>query len=132
MRNALAIQRTMSARDSNLSEERQIRFRVVINVGNVIVEDDDIHGDGVNVAARIEGLCNPGKVFVSATVRDQVDGKIKAAFEDLGEHTVKNIEKLVRVYSVSATPGSKNFGAGRRDEDEIFISPDVAVRKPER
>ena len=71
-------------------------------------------------------------MFVSATVRDQVDGKIKAAFEDLDEHTVKNIENLVRVYSVSATPGSKNFGAGRRDEDEIFIGPDVAVRKPER
>ena len=81
----------MSGRDSNLSEERQIRFRVGINVGDVIVEDDDIHGDGVNVAARIEGLCNPGEVFDSATVRDQVDGKIKATFEDLGEHTVKNL-----------------------------------------
>ena len=67
-------------------------------MGDVNVEGDDIHGDGVNLAARLEGLCGPGEVYVSGTVYDQAAGKLAATFEDLGEQSVKNIDKPVRVY----------------------------------
>jgi adenylate cyclase len=98
VRNALAINAAMAGRDANLPEDRRIQFRVGINVGDVIVEGDDIHGDGVNVASRLEGLCGPGEVYVSGTVYDQAAGKLAASFEALGEQKVKNIAKPVRVY----------------------------------
>ena len=104
VRNALAIQEAMSGRDSNLPEDSRIRFRVGINVGDVIVEGDDIHGEGVNVAARLEGLCEPGEVYVSTAVHDQVEGKLAVTFENLGEQTLKNISKPTRVYRVSISP----------------------------
>ena len=102
VRNALAIQAAMTGRDASLPEDRRIVFRVGINVGDVIVEGDDIHGDGVNVASRLEGLCGPGEVYVSGTVYDQAAGKLAASFEDLGEQTVKNITKPVRLYRARA------------------------------
>ena len=101
VRNALAIQGVMRRRNADIPEETRIEFRVGINVGDVIIEGDDIHGDGVNVAARLEGLCEPGGVYVSGTVYDQAAGKLAASFEDLGEQTVKNIAKPVRVYRAS-------------------------------
>ena len=96
VRNALEFQTAVAERNEALPQVRRIIFRVGINVGDVIVEGDDIHGDGVNVAARLEGLCWPGEVYVSGNVYDQVAGKLAAAFEDLGERTVKNIAKPVR------------------------------------
>ncbi len=98
VRGALDIQGAIRRRNADLSEETRIEFRVGINVGDVIVEGDDIHGEGVNVAARLEGLCGPGEVYVSGTVHDHVEGKLAATFDDLGEQTVKNIAKPVRVY----------------------------------
>lgn len=98
VRNALAIQNAMRRRNVDIPEEIRIEFRVGVNVGDVIIEGDDIHGDGVNIAARLEGLCEPGEVYVSGTVYDQTVGKLEASFEDLGEQTVKNISKPVRVY----------------------------------
>ena len=98
VRNALEIQGAMRRRNADISDDYRIDFRVGINVGDVIVEGDDIHGDGVNVAARLEGLCEPGEVYVSGTIYDQAAGKLAASFEDLGEQTVKNIVKPVRVY----------------------------------
>ncbi len=98
VRNALDIQGAIRRRNTDVAEEKRIEFRVGINVGDVIVEGDDIHGDGVNVAARLEGLCGPGEVYVSGTVYDQSAGKLAAVFEDLGEQTVKNLAKPVRVY----------------------------------
>ena len=85
VRNALAIQTAIPGRDADLPEDRRIVFRVGINVGDVIVEGDDIHGDGVNVAARLEAMCEPGSVYVSGSVFEQVTGKLDAAFDDLGE-----------------------------------------------
>ncbi len=102
VRNALAIQTAMSGRNDALPEDRRIVFRIGINVGDVIVEGADIHGDGVNIAARLEGLCGPGEVYVSGTVYDQAAGKLAATFEDLGEQTVKNIARPVRVYRTRA------------------------------
>ncbi len=106
VRNALAIQDMMRRRNADIPEASRIQFRVGINVGDVIVEGDDIHGDGVNVAARLEGLCEPGVVYVSGTAYDQAEGKLAAAFEDLGEQTVKNIDKPVRVYRALAGPNA--------------------------
>jgi adenylate cyclase len=101
VRNALAIQAEIARRNANVVEGDQIVFRVGVNLGDVIIDGDDIQGDGVNVAARLESLCEPGSVYVSATVRDHVEGKLAAAFDDLGEHTLKNISKPIRVYRVS-------------------------------
>ncbi len=109
VRNALAIQIAMSGRNDALPENRRIMFRVGINVGDVIVEGDDIHGDGVNVAARLEGLCEPGEVYVSGTVYDQAAGKLSASFEGLGEQTVKNISKPVRVCRVRVERGAADL-----------------------
>jgi TolB-like protein/class 3 adenylate cyclase len=94
------MQRAMIDREAGVSEDRQIRFRVGINLGDIIVEDGDIFGDGVNVAARLEALAEPGGICISRTVRDQIRDKLAYPFEDLGEQSVKNIARPVRVYAL--------------------------------
>ncbi|MDA1326837.1 MAG: adenylate/guanylate cyclase domain-containing protein, partial [Proteobacteria bacterium] len=96
--NALAIQSAIADHNVDLPENQRLVFRVGINLGDVLIEGDDIHGDGVNVAARLEGLCGPGEVFLSGSVFDQVSGKIVATFDNLGEQTVKNIARPISVY----------------------------------
>ena len=93
------IQRAMADRDLDLAEERRLRFRIGVNLGDVIVEGDDIFGDGVNIAARLEALAEPGGVCISRMVRDQIRDKLPYPFEDLGEQSVKNIARPVRVYA---------------------------------
>src|ERR1700750_3044616 len=90
----------MADRETELPEERRIRFRMGINLGDVIAEGEDIFGDGVNVAARLEALAEPGGICVSRVVRDQGRDKLDYAFEDLGEQTVKNIARPARAYRV--------------------------------
>jgi len=90
----------MAEREPEVPEERRIRFRMGINLGDVIAEEHDIFGDGVNVAARLEALAEPGGICVSRVVRDQVRDRLDYAFEDLGEQQVKNIARPVRVYRV--------------------------------
>ena len=97
---ALAVQQGMAERNAETPERQRIVFRVGINLGDVIVEDGDIHGDGVNVAARLEGIAEPGEICVSTVVRDEVKGRLDCAFDDLGEKALKNIERAVRVYRV--------------------------------
>jgi adenylate cyclase len=99
---AAELQQRMAQRNADVSAARAIQFRIGINLGDVIVEADDIFGDGVNVAARLEGLAEPGAIYVSAAVRDQVGNRLDLEFEDLGEQKVKNIVKPVRVYRVAA------------------------------
>ena len=127
VRNALDIQGAIRRRNADLSDERRIEFRVGINIGDVIVEGDDIHGDGVNVASRLEGLCGPGEVYVSGAVYDQAAGKLAAVFEDLGEHSVKNIDKPVRVYRTSTEVGSEKIGSIASEVDKLFDKPAIAV-----
>jgi adenylate cyclase len=103
---AIKIQRVLARRNEEVPEGHRIELRIGINLGDIIVDGDDIYGDGVNVAARLEALCDTGEVCVSAVVHDQVEGKITATFEDLGEHTVKNIDKPIRVYRVSDQAGA--------------------------
>jgi TolB-like protein/class 3 adenylate cyclase len=100
LRCAAEVQRGMIDRDLELPDERRIRFRVGVNLGDVIVEEHDIFGDGVNVAARLEALAEPGGVCISGTVRDQIRDKLHYPFEDRGEQKVKNIARPVRVYAL--------------------------------
>ena len=95
---AVEVQMAMRERNAEVPEDRRIVYRLGINIGDIIVEGDDIYGDGVNVAARLEGLCEPGGVCVSRTVFDQVKGKLDLTFESLGEKEVKNIAEPVTVY----------------------------------
>src|SRR5207237_5904510 len=82
-------------------EERRLRFRIGVNLGDVIADGDDIYGDGVNIAARLEGLAAPGSsICVSGTVRDHVGDRLPYAFEDMGEQSVKNISRPVQVYAL--------------------------------
>jgi adenylate cyclase len=91
VRCAVDIQGGMAERNAGTSAERRIEFRVGINLGDIIVEDQDIFGDGVNIAARLEALAEPGGICVSRVVRDQVRDKVDFTFEDLGDQQVKNI-----------------------------------------
>jgi adenylate cyclase len=99
---AVAVQREMAARNETTAEDERIEFRVGINSGDVIVEDGDIHGDGVNIAARLEGIAEPGGICVSAIVHDQVRGRLECTFADIGEQQLKNIARPVRAYHVRA------------------------------
>src|SRR6516225_8530396 len=98
VRCAVEVQRGMIDREPEVPEERRIRFRIGINLGDVIVEEHDIFGDGVNVAARLEALAEPGGICISRTVRDHIRDKLPYPFDDMGEQSVKNIARPVRVY----------------------------------
>jgi len=95
---ALAIQKATERAAIDRADESPIRYRIGINIGEVIVEGDDIYGEGVNVAARLQALAPVGTVAIPSAVRDQVAGKVRCAFEDAGEHAVKNIQRPVHVY----------------------------------
>ncbi len=97
---AVDIQRAMAERNAGVPEERRIVLRVGINLGDIIVEGDDIYGDGVNVAARLEGLADPGGICISRAARDQVRDKLDVVLDDMGEVEVKNIARPVRVFRV--------------------------------
>ena len=97
---AAEIQRRMARRNADVSPARWLQFRIGINLGDVIVDDDDIFGDGVNVAARLQEAAAPGGVCVSAAVRDQVGDRLDVGFEDLGEQNVKNIVRPIRIFRV--------------------------------
>ena len=111
---AAEVQRRMARRNADVPPARWIQFRIGINLGDVIVEDDDIFGDGVNVAARLEELAEPGGICVSGAVRDQVGDRLDdIAFEDIGEQNVKNIARPIRVFRVRLEP-DVDRGAGER------------------
>src|SRR4029077_8421114 len=100
VRCAAEIQRAMADRDLDLAEGRRLRFRIGVNLGDVIADGGDIYGDGVNIAVRLEGLAAPGGICVSGTVRDHIGDRLPYAFEDMGEQNVKNIARPVRVYAL--------------------------------
>jgi adenylate cyclase len=97
---ALVVQRAMAERDATMPEIKRIAFRVGVHLGDIIVEDGDIHGDGVNIAARLEGLAEPGGICISEDAFRQVRGKVEAEFIDTGEQSLKNITRPIRVYRV--------------------------------
>jgi len=124
---AVEIQRGLAQRNSKEPENRRIILRIGINLGDVMVEGDDIHGNGVNVAARLEGLCEPGMVYVSGSVFDQVVGKLDAAFDDLGEHKVKNISKPVHIYRAWSRTGEEATYGDVRAMASLPDKPSIAV-----
>src|SRR5262249_3556012 len=103
VRCAVAMQQEMAEQNTAVAADNRIEFRVGIHQGDIIVEDGDIFGDGVNVSARLEGLAEPGGICVSARVQEDVTGRLDLAFEDLGDKQVKNIVRPVRVYRVRET-----------------------------
>ena len=100
MRCAAEVQRGMLDRDAGLDDDRRMRFRIGINLGDVIAEDGDILGDGVNIAARLEALAEPGGICISRTVHDQVRDRLSFRLDDMGEQSVHNITRPVRVYAL--------------------------------
>src|SRR5438477_665436 len=124
---AAEVQRGMRDRNAGVPQERRIEFRIGVNLGDVIVEGEDIFGDGVNVAARLESIARPGGITISGSVRDHVGNRLDLAFEDLGEQTLKNIERPIRVYSIflegPAFP-EKDTATAQREQLE---RPSIAV-----
>jgi TolB-like protein/class 3 adenylate cyclase/tetratricopeptide (TPR) repeat protein len=118
VRCAAELQRAVIDREAGIPEDRRIKFRIGINLGDIIVEDGDIFGDGVNVAARLEALSDPGGLCISRVVHDQIRDKLAYAFEDLGEQRVKNIARPVRVYAL------------RPDEVAALPAPSAPVAAP--
>jgi adenylate cyclase len=107
--------------------DRRIEWRIGINVGDIVVEDGDIFGDGVNVAARLEGLAEPGGICVSARVQEDASGRLDLAFEDMGEQALKNIARPVRVYRLVTAAGSSmtrtSSGLALPDKPSIAVLP---------
>jgi TolB-like protein/class 3 adenylate cyclase len=97
---AVAVQEVMAERNEGIPEDRRMLYRIGINLGDILIEGDDILGDGVNVAARLEGIAEPGGICISSSAHDQVSGKVAVEFSDLGEQTLKNIARPVRAYAI--------------------------------
>ena len=127
VRCAVEVQRGMAERNAVTSPEERIEFRVGINLGDVIAEGGDIFGDGVNIAARLEALAEPGGICVSRVVRDQVRDKLDYAFEDMGEQQVKNISRPVRVYRVRDAVAVKSATAQPQPALPLPEKPSIAV-----
>ncbi|HEU0219040.1 MAG TPA: tetratricopeptide repeat protein [Stellaceae bacterium] len=114
VRCAIELQTAMTGRNVGVVAERRIEFRIGVNVGDVIIDGDDIYGDGVNIAARLEALAEPGGVCISARVHEDVVGKVETHFHDLGEQALKNISRPVRVYRVGGASGRASHTPPRR------------------
>jgi adenylate cyclase len=129
VRCAVDIQRGMLERNSNVPTEKSIQFRIGINVGDIIIDGDDIYGDGVNVAARLEALADPGGIMVSRVVHDQVQDKLGFEFDDMGEQAVKNIARPVSVHRVHLTEQAPKSVASTAGKVERTASerPSIAV-----
>jgi adenylate cyclase len=99
---SVAVQKVMAKRNKDVPADRRMLYRIGINLGDILIEGDDILGDGVNVAARLEGIAEPGGICISSSAHDQVSGKVAVEFADLGERRLKNIERPVRVYAAKS------------------------------
>jgi adenylate cyclase len=130
LRCAVEFQQRMARRNRDMPAARQLLYRIGINLGDVIVEDSDIFGDGVNVAARLESMADPGGICISAAVRDQVADRIDVGYEDLGEQQVKNINRTIRVFKVlldSQSEASDRGAASRATPQQSARKPSIAV-----
>ncbi len=127
VRCAVDIQQDMAGREAGLPDERRIRLRIGVNLGEIIVEGSDIYGDGVNVAARLEGLAEPGGICVSCKVYEEVRDKLPTGFEDLGEQEIKNIRKPVRVYRWTAAADPMPATVGAEGVRPLPDKPSIAV-----
>jgi adenylate cyclase len=130
---AVAMQEGMAGWNAATDQDEQIEYRIGINLGDVIVEDGDIHGDGVNIAARLDGIAELGGICVSSIVHDQVQGRVDCAFTDIGEQSLKNIARPVRVYRVGPKNSSLPRLQGERGAGAVgpavllTVKPSIAV-----
>jgi adenylate cyclase len=128
VRSAVEVQQSAAEREAENPKDRRIVLRVGINLGDVVIDGDDIHGDGVNVAARLEGLAEPGSICVSGAVHDQVRDRLDLAFEDLGEQEVKNIDRPIRVWRWAADISATASGPATPDKPlPLSDKPSIAV-----
>ncbi|MBV8334856.1 MAG: adenylate/guanylate cyclase domain-containing protein [Alphaproteobacteria bacterium] len=127
VRCAVELQREMALRNSDVPSERRVQFRIGINIGDIIIEADDIYGDGVNVAARLETLAEPGGICISATVHEQVQGRLDCTFTDFGEQSLKNIARPIRVYGVEPKTAPKDRAGIVRAALVLPDKPSIAV-----
>ncbi len=129
VQHAIDVQRAMAARNASVPADRRMEIRMGINVGDVIVEEDDLFGDGVNVAARLEGLAEPGGICISGSAYEQVRDKLQADLEDLGEQHVKNIDRPIQAYRVQLDVGSspKTTSQQARARRPLIIAGAVVV-----
>jgi adenylate cyclase len=110
---AIKVQRSMAAENADLAQETRIEFRIGIHVGDIIIDDNDIFGDGVNIAARLEGIAEPGGVCISDDAQRQVRGKVEVAFEDIGEQTLKNIAERMRAWRLRLDGNAPSMAPAR-------------------
>ena len=129
---ALAIQKEMRERNSAVSPDRRVEFRIGINLGEVIADGNDIFGDGVNVAARLEGIADRGGICISRQVLDQVEGKLDLSYRELGRQNLKNIARPIEVYAINigdaATPGSRVLAAANLKQEIRYCKAADGVR----
>jgi len=130
LRCATEIQNAMAEGNAEIAAEERIEFRIGINVGDVVVEDGDIFGDGVNVAARLEGLGDPGGVCVSARVQEDAAGRLDLTFDDLGEQSLKNIARSVHVYRVRLAAAENTPTSAPVDGARVLPLPDTIHSRP--
>ncbi len=123
---AVAFQEGMADRNTDTPEDRRIEFRIGVNLGDVIVQEDDVYGDGVNVAARLEGLAEPSGIYISGTVFDQIGTKLELAIDDLGPQSVKNIAEPIRTYRVRIDKPAPTPG-GETNALPLPVKPSIAV-----
>jgi TolB-like protein len=121
---AAAWQHAMAEHEGGMPEDRRIQYRIGINLGDIVIDGDDILGDGVNIAARLEGLAAPGGVCISEVVYTSVKGKLDLAYDDLGEQTVKNITQPIRVYRVRPGAGESPATEGVEGGGPVLELPD--------
>src|SRR5436305_1016172 len=131
---AVAVQDVMAQRNESLPVDRRMLFRIGINLGDILIEGDDILGDGVNIAARLEGIAEPGGICISSSAYDQVRGKVAVEFTDRGEQRLKNIDRAVRVYATQSRghsgivePGLPAANAHAQRSLPLPDKPSVAV-----
>lgn len=121
VRFGIVIQQNMVGRNASLPRHHWIEYRIGVNLGDVIIEPDDIYGDGVNIASRLEGLADPGQVYISGGIYEQIKHKLVCGYESLGDRKVKNITDPVRVYRVLADPAAFHKVRKRRENILIFL-----------
>jgi formylglycine-generating enzyme required for sulfatase activity/class 3 adenylate cyclase len=121
VRCGIVIQQNMSGRNASLPRDQRIEYRIGVNLGDVIIEHDDIYGDGVNIASRLESIAEPGQVFISGGIYEQIKHKLVCGYESLGDRKVKNITDPVRVYRVLPDPAAFNKARKRRENILIFL-----------
>src|ERR1700716_2266349 len=121
VRCSIVIQQNLVGRNASLPKHYWIEYRIGVNLGDVIIETDDVYGDGVNIASRLEGIADPGQVYISGGIYEQIKHKLVCGYESLGDRKVKNITDPIRVYRVLSDPSALNNTRKRRENILIFL-----------